>query len=152
MSSSEINKNESEETDPLEFYCIRCGIKSSMRKEMDCIYAGMTHEHNFQALPKDTYCVSCGVKPGTRTSCVFINNASHNFQTLPKDTYCTRCGVKPGIRTKCITEYTSLFIYPNLMPMHNFTLHPKETHCRRCGAKPGVRTVCVGPDPRHDFV
>jgi rubredoxin len=144
MSSSESTKNEVEESGSNEFYCTRCGVKSSMRKETDCIYSGMSHEHIFQAYPKDTYCVWCGVSPGARTNCTKGSSLfpGHTFESLPKDTFCTRCGFKPGGQTVCVGQRRC----------HDFTLQPKDTHCRRCGVKPGARTECISPDRIHDFI
>ena len=145
MPSSEIIRDESEETDPLEFYCTRCGVKSSMRKEIECIYtASMCHEHHFQAFPKDTFCVWCWVSPGARTNCTKTSSlsAGHTFESLPKDTFCTRCGIKPGALTVCVGQWRC----------HDFTLHPKETLCRLCGVKPGARTECISPDRIHAFI
>jgi rubredoxin len=143
MSSSESTNNEAKESAP-EFYCTRCGVKSSMRKETECIRIGMSHEHNFQAYPKDTYCTRCGIIPGERTKCFGEYEWSkHSFTLHPQDTYCIRCGLKPGTktRTECVGK-----------SVHSFTSHPKDTHCRRCGVKPGARTECVSTDLRHDFV
>lgn len=145
MSSSDSTKNESKENDINEFYCVRCGVKSSMCNEVDCIYtASMLHEHYFQAFPKNTYCVWCGVSPGARMNCTKGSSdfPGHSFYSLPKDTFCTRCGVKPGAQTVCVAQWRC----------HSFTLSPKETHCRRCGVKPGSRTECISPDRIHEFI
>lgn len=102
MSSSDSTKNEAKENTSNEFYCTRCGVKSSIREETDCVYSSMSQKHDFQAFPKDTYCIICGVKPATRTECVSYSSC-HKFQSLPKDTYCTQCGVKPGKQTICVS-------------------------------------------------
>jgi len=145
MSSSDTNNDAAKEDTSNEFYCTRCGVRSSMRKEVECIYtASMCHEHYFQAFPKDTYCVWCGISPGARTNCTKGDSLfpGHTFESLPEDTFCTRCGIKPGTQTICV----------GLWRCHDFTLQPKETHCKICGIKPDARTECISPDRIHDFV
>jgi hypothetical protein len=145
MSSSDSTKNEAARSDVKEFYCTRCGVRSSMRNEIECIYtASMCHEHYFQAFPKNTYCVWCGVSPGARTNCTKGSSRfpGHTFESLPEDTFCTRCGIKPGAITVCVGQWRC----------HDFTLQPKDTHCRRCGVKPGTRTECSSPERIHDFI